>query len=735
MSKNIDTSLGFSISVEDAPKIGSIGYANYQIPKGDPTGLGQLAKALENSAPKFFQLAQAKQKETDQEQFELGKAKINGITLEEARQASKEGFPDLYNDWAKYGAKIQYAVNSVNELQEQFKISYITNKNNPNYNWQQDWQKHSQQFLADKQGDKEFATAYNEGAKNIRSFIDTKEFERQSDILVKKTEDGTLYQLQNVGAKVLMRLSTDFPKSVGDITKLGEANYKIEQTKFITENYKKYFKEEINNIKNNRPANIGLSKFDDIMLSAMEDAGNRLQNPEIWFEVLQDVRDDGTPPLLANKAKAEKVQSVYKLLAESMKTSSFETDYMTGKSGVNWSSADHKKYGDKLWSQKVSEFTAINNGNKLAGMTQAIRSLHSGMKTQRPINAIQDVLKIPVGRAVTQDNLTALSIYQELDRNGLVGLYFPHSSGKPSPDALKWFYISELVKTGIAPDKAILQVGRTEANSLAEVKELSTDQLRTLGDWTSNKFGVATAENIRFVKDLTYYFKTITGEGGDDYIKLTQNFIDTHYVKVPNSRSLVSKNMLATLGINVDQIDIAKTETLNLLSKKYPDLILPPTKYDNDRPQEIILNEGFDETDIITPINFNTKNDLSNYDLSFNVADGYVYFKPIDKESTFFVPDVEATIKDPKTGKVAWARIPMNELADRMQQINAELQAKQLAVREDKNARRDASNTVFGDSGALGVAQETFFFSNETDQKFKAQVKENKEKIKKSKNK
>ena len=74
MSKNIDSSLGFSISVEDPPKIGSIGYANYQIPKGDPTGLGQLAKALENSAPKFFQLAQAKQKETDQEQF--GKEKF-----------------------------------------------------------------------------------------------------------------------------------------------------------------------------------------------------------------------------------------------------------------------------------------------------------------------------------------------------------------------------------------------------------------------------------------------------------------------------------------------------------------------------------------------------------------------------------------------------------------------------------------------------------------------------------
>lgn len=735
MSKNIDTSLGFSVSVEDAPKIGSIGYANYQVPKGDPTGLGQLAQALQNSSSKFYQLAVDKLKENNQAEFDLGKAKINGISLDEARQAHKEGFPDLYSDWAKYGAKVQYAENAVNELREQFKISYIQNKDNPNYNWQQDWQKHSQQFLADKQGDKEFASAYNKGAKELRAFIDSKEFERQSDALVKKTEDGTLYQLQNVGAKVMMRLSSEFPKSVGDITKLGEENYKKEQSKFITENFKKYFKEEINSIKNNRPSNISLGKFDDIMLAAMADAANRVQNPDIWLEVLQDVRDDGTPPLFANKAKAEKVQSVYKDLTESMKTGKFEIDYMTGKSGVNWSSSDHKKYGDKLWSQKVNEFTAINNGNKLAGMTQAIRSMHSGMKTQRPINAIQDILKIPIGRAVTQDNLTALSVYQELDRSGLVGLYFPHSSGVPNADALKWFYISELVKTGTAPDKAILQVGRAEANSLAEVKELSTDQIRKLGDWTSSKFGVATAENIRFVKDLTYYFKTITGEGGDDYIKLAQNFIDTHYIKIPNSRSIVSKNMLATLGINVDQMDLAKTETLNLLNKKYPDLILPPSKYDNDRPKDIILNEGFDETDIIPATGFNTKNDLSNYDLSFNVQDGYVYFKPIDKDSSFFVPDVEATIKDPKTGKVAWARIPMTELADRMQQINKELQAKELAIREDKNARRQASQEIYGDSGVSGVAQETFFFSGELESNFKSKVLENKSKIKKSKNK
>lgn len=691
-NKNIDTSLGFSVTVEDAPKIQSIGTANYQLPLGE-TGLSGVAKALKEVSPRFWEMANEKKKKEDQENFELGRAKINGITLEEARQAHKEGFPDLYNDWAKYGAKVQYATNAVDQFQQQFRLSYLQKKEDPNYSWTQDWQQQSQIFMSDKQGDKEFAKAFNEGSKSIRSFIDNKEYERQSEQLTKATEDGTLYQLQNVGTKVATQLLADFPKSVSDITKLGEENYKKEQAKFIAENYKKYFKNEFNNIKNIRPANISLSKFDDIVLQAMTDAGNRNINPDIWLEVLQDVRDDGTPPLIANKAKGEKVQTVYKLLTEAVKTGKFEADFMQGKATTNWSSSDHNKYGDKLWEQKVSQYTAINNGNKIIGMQQALDSMHTGITTQRPIKRVEELFKAPIGRDVTQDNLTTLALYQTLDKKGLTGIYFPHSSGKPNVDALKWFYVSTLVKNGVPADKALLQVGRSEANSIADVKDLDTQETTKLGEFTKSFAGTATPENFRFVKDLALYFKSTTGSAGD-YIKMTKDFLETNYVKVPNSSQLVPKNVIATLGINLDEMKMVKEETINLLNKKYGSLIAPSELGKTNRM--IVLNNGLDETDVFNEPPDQFANNLSNYDLSFNLQDGYVYFKPIDKQSAFLVPDVEATVKDPKTGKMAWARVKLLDVQNVLMQKAQEKQRIENEKRLDKLSLNEAQAYVLG---------------------------------------
>ena len=58
------------------------------------------------------------------------------MTLEEAREAHKTGFPDVFNGWARYGAYKQYAINSTDNFIQEFKNDYWTKRNEAGYNWQ-----------------------------------------------------------------------------------------------------------------------------------------------------------------------------------------------------------------------------------------------------------------------------------------------------------------------------------------------------------------------------------------------------------------------------------------------------------------------------------------------------------------------------------------------------------------------------------------------------------------------
>ena len=60
------------------------------------------------------------------------------MSLEDARKAHQEGFPDIYNGWARVGAAKQYAINATENFGYEFKKRYLENRNDPNYRWQED---------------------------------------------------------------------------------------------------------------------------------------------------------------------------------------------------------------------------------------------------------------------------------------------------------------------------------------------------------------------------------------------------------------------------------------------------------------------------------------------------------------------------------------------------------------------------------------------------------------------
>ena len=191
----INTNLGVNVSLENAPTPQPImNVGREQIVGKDK--FEALADTLASINPKIKTLADAELKKRNEASFEEGRAKINGMTLEEAREAHKTGFPDVFNGWARYGAYKQYAINSTDNFIQEFKNDYWTKRNEAGYNWQDHYNEFSQQYLADKQGDEFFTSAYNTGTEELRKWLNVKEFEKQQEDLQYRVIGNTSLSIQ-----------------------------------------------------------------------------------------------------------------------------------------------------------------------------------------------------------------------------------------------------------------------------------------------------------------------------------------------------------------------------------------------------------------------------------------------------------------------------------------------------------------------------------------------------------
>ena len=111
----INTDIGVNVSLQNAPAPKPVMNVGTSRVIGNDK-FGALADTLAQINPAIKKLADQQLKEEAEQDFEKGKAKINGMTLEEARVAHKNGFPDVFNGWARYGAYKQYANNSVDNF-------------------------------------------------------------------------------------------------------------------------------------------------------------------------------------------------------------------------------------------------------------------------------------------------------------------------------------------------------------------------------------------------------------------------------------------------------------------------------------------------------------------------------------------------------------------------------------------------------------------------------------------
>ena len=205
----INTNLGVSVNLENAPTPKPIMNVGEEKIVGKDK-FGALADTLAQINPTIKKLADKDLKQKAEASLEEGQATINGMTLEQAKEAHKNGFPDIFNGWARYGAYKQYANNSVDNFIQDFKNDYWSKRNQEGYNWQDHYNEASATYLQGKEGDEFFASAYNNGTEEIRKWLNVKEFEKQQEELQFKVIGNTSLAIQNLPEKVEEQLEILF---------------------------------------------------------------------------------------------------------------------------------------------------------------------------------------------------------------------------------------------------------------------------------------------------------------------------------------------------------------------------------------------------------------------------------------------------------------------------------------------------------------------------------------------
>ena len=171
----IDTSIttGSITSINKTPSV-SVGSGGRVIDSNAEI----LAKTLSSVNSALGDYVVKKEKEKATEQTLEGANAINGVTLEEAKELHKAGFPDIKNEWARYGAYKQYASNASDNFVFEFQKEYLENQYSKEWNWQTALSEKMSGFSQDKTNDVYFDTAVNAANETLKKWVNGQELEK-----------------------------------------------------------------------------------------------------------------------------------------------------------------------------------------------------------------------------------------------------------------------------------------------------------------------------------------------------------------------------------------------------------------------------------------------------------------------------------------------------------------------------------------------------------------------------
>tara|TARA_B100001059_G_scaffold156962_1_gene156487 strand:- start:2906 stop:4972 length:2067 start_codon:yes stop_codon:yes gene_type:complete len=679
-----NTDLGINVALENAPTPKPVmNVGQEKIVGKDP--FGALSASLAKINPTIKKLADQNLKDQADKDFEQGKAEINGMTLDEAREAHKKGFPDIFNGWARYGAYKQYAVNSVEDFNAQFKNDYYAQRNEAGYNWQDHYNQESEKYLVDKAGDEFFTSAYNEGTAKLRQWLNVQEFEKQQDDLSYKVFGNATLSLQTLPNKVEEQLEIDFytDELANDPEGMNTNNYKERKAEFFRKNMSKYFKNMFYDMKENRNPALSLKDFDEILInSAEQHAKLDGRFSREYIELLTSNRPDGTPSVLNSKEYRQRVEKLIGTLTDAITLNNNGASWFIGNVG-SMSKADRTQLGTDLFNKEYRIKKSEGRSDADAFVATTL-TLMPGLKRNEPVKPILDLLSKPLTREYTEDNKLALEVYAALEKNGITGIYFEEND----KNKFKYYVANLRIQAGEDPRDVIKSMGSMDTTT-QEINDLTSSDKQKIQLFSSAN--MANANNQELAYMTAKYFKNIVGGVESDYIKLTEKFLEEHY-EVVNDR-YISKYKLNAFGVTKDNYDAFKVTAIEVLKDK-----LNTEK--NIIQETDIVGFFYDETNIDvdgTPPNKTEGIDIDKYELIVDTNDDVVYFKEDDGSPL----EVPATVEY-KDGQTVWLQLPLklvkDTFADKVKRQEEEQAVKDLEAFEKKRLRKEKMQRIFDET-------------------------------------
>ena len=648
----IDTSIttGSITSINKTPSV-SVGSGGRVIDSNAEI----LAKTLSSVNSALGDYVVKKEKEKATEQTLEGANAINGVTLEEAKELHKAGFPDIKNEWARYGAYKQYASNASDNFVFEFQKEYLENQYSKEWNWQTALAEKMSGFSQDKTNDVYFDTAVNAANETLKKWVNGQELEKESKLLTERVNKDTSFAITTIPEKIATKMEVQFHEDYAMPYDYDTGEYAAEKEKYMLENFSRMWDEELQIIKDNLNPAITLSDLDGLIIEAGEShIATDGRFAAFYAKMLTERRPDGTPSIAENPRWNEAASALLTKIKNLEGLNNFEADFNSGNT-QNYDNADYNKNASELLKQKIKIIKATNkNISDAQAFEEAVTLMLPSIKNNPPIPYLKDILSRPISRSSTEQSRLAFSLALQLHQNGMLGNYF----NKDNKMSVFWSIAVKKAQAGGNPDDILKEIGQYSGNFKSYTTLVSENKEEFKNDFS--ELDMLKPKNKQIIYTMGEYFKNVVG---DEWKESLINWVDINYEEY--NGVLYSKNELQELGINAEDYESSKILIAKMLSEKL-EVTSDVVDTDWDRA-DLMYIADYDEVQQSTkkePLDLM----VEDYELIINTMDGEISLGVKAADFEYQLPATMTT----KDGQVYWLTVPKKEFKAKLLELKKE---------------------------------------------------------------
>ena len=633
-----------------------------------------LARSLSSVSEALGKYVQIKEKEKATDQTIEGANAINGMTLGEARELHKAGFPDIKNEWARYGAYKQYASNASDNFVFEFQKEYLKNQFSKDWNWDQALSEKISTFNEGKENDVYFESAMVAANETIKKWVNGQELEKESKLLTERVNKDTAFAITTIPDKIHTKLEVDFHENYAMPYDYDTGEYAEEKQKYMLENFSKQWDIELDIFKENLNPAITLSDLDGLIIEAGEShVATDGRFAAFYAKMLTERRPDGTPSIAENPKWNEAASALLTKIANLEGLNNFESDFMSGKT-MNYDNADYNSNANDLLKQKIKIIKANDPSlDDAQAFEVAIDALLPALRNNPPVTYLKDILSRPISRDNTEQSKLAFSLALKLHQNGMLGAYF----NKDNKMSVFWSIAVKKAQSGESPDQILKEIGQYANNFKSYTTLVSENKEEFKNDFS--ELDMFKPKNTQIIYTMGEYFKNVVGDGWKEALI---NWVDINYEEY--GEVLYSKNELQELGISAEDYEFSKVVIAKMLVKKLELTNNIDSDWEVADLNEIIgYMEVPPEKQKEKPLDF----EIESYELIINPEDGELSLGVRAADFDYQLPATMTT----SDGQVYWLTVPKREFKAKLLEMKLE-QADKAAKEAFEKAKRIKKN-------------------------------------------